>query len=332
MDSLLGKLLSDGFFTKPLYFQSVFCKSQTQPVPSAYAENKYVTVFTLIALMGISAAAVLSNKAYAATFSQNSQNASQNVSSEQTNNKTKRIITLSPHLTELVYAVGFGDSLIAVSDYSDYPEQAKSLPSVAGYQGANIAEIMRLQPTHILVWRGGNKDADIQKLVLLGFNIFESRIVSLQNLVSEIKQIGLFLGSQKNANTLADNIKAKLALLKKDYLGKSRSVVYYLSAQPFMGLGSDPWLNDLLQTCGLNNLYKDSLGAYPQLQMADVVRKKPEVMIVAGKYSRAQLASFWAPHQSVFNPTLVIANPDALHRFTSRSVNEIIQVCARAYN
>jgi vitamin B12 transport system substrate-binding protein len=310
MDCLLGKSLS---------------KVWISATPTLV---RYLTLLCLLSLLCLSITRLLSHGARAQEISQPAVNTAPVTTK---NIKPMRIISLSPHLTELTYAIGRGEQLIAVSDYSDYPKQANSLPSVASYQGANIAEIMRLQPTHILVWRGGNKDADIQKLKTLGFNLFESHILKLDDLIDEIRQIGQFLDVQKNANELAVNINNKLSRLKIKYASKSRSVVYYLSTQPLLGLGSDPWLNDLLASCGLNNLYKHNLAAYPQLQIANIVRENPDIVIAAGKYSNEQVSAFWSAHLAVFNPTLLIANPDALHRFTPRSLDELNVICEGAY-
>ena len=86
-----------------------------------------------------------------ATVEQSSNNIAASVVNTQTADTAipdLRIVSLSPHLTELVFAIGRGKQLVATSDYSDYPAQAANLPSVASYQGANIAEIIRLKPTY----------------------------------------------------------------------------------------------------------------------------------------------------------------------------------------
>ncbi|WP_144395839.1 ABC transporter substrate-binding protein, partial [Pseudomonas sp. Kh7] len=78
--------------------------------------------------------------------------------------------SLAPHATELAYAAGLGDKLIAVSEYSDYPEQAKELERVANYQGIKLERIVAMQPDLILVWPAGNPARELEKLEKLGFN------------------------------------------------------------------------------------------------------------------------------------------------------------------
>ena len=93
-----------------------------------------------------------------------------------------RIVSLSPHLTEIVFALEKQKDLVAVSDYSDFPYSqgcidkscTNQVPSVASYQGADIAAIVRLKPTIILAWEGGNKAQDIARLEQLGFTVFRS--------------------------------------------------------------------------------------------------------------------------------------------------------------
>ncbi|MDT0596008.1 helical backbone metal receptor [Glaciecola petra] len=252
---------------------------------------------------------------------------SYSVDTTQSYETNKRIIALSPHLTEIVYALEQQTYLVGVSDYSDFPPEASELPTVASYQGANIASIIRLQPSHILVWQGGNKDADIQRLREQGFNIYLSSIATPQDLVSDIRNIGAFLNSTKKANILANNLEAKLRALN-DERKNLRSVVYYLNKVPMVGLGNDPWLNSLLNLCHLENIYHDKVQAYPQLNIADIIRRQPEIIIAANGSTYDLERSFWEAHSRVLKKTSVLMiNPDAMHRFTPRAIDETIRLC-----
>ncbi len=253
------------------------------------------------------------------------------VQAQSSADEKQRIITLSPHLTEIVYVLEKAQSLVAVSDYSDFPSEAALLPSIASYEGANIAEIMRLQPTHILAWRGGNKDADIAKLKTLGFNVYASQINSVDDLIQEIKNIGEFLEAKPTSERLANEIVGNVTLLRQTYAGQSLNAVYYLNHHPLVGLGNDTWLNSLLNICGINNIYAKSAAAYPQLQISDIIRQQPDVLIAANSLNSKQLDTFWERHKAVLSAKLVSANPDALHRFTPRAIGEITRVCKAVY-
>lgn len=245
--------------------------------------------------------------------------------------QNKRIVTLSPHLTEIVFSLGLGANIVGVSDYSDYPDKAKEIKSIASYEGANIAEIVRLKPTHILVWRGGNKDADIQKLGQLGFKVYESNIQSVDQLFTDIRGIGAFLGLDTEAATLVASAKKQTQDISKQYKNKRAKALYYMNNQPLIGLGNDPWLNDLLALCGIQNVYIDSIAGYPQLQLSDIIRKQPELIIAANHAEQNVIEQFWKLHQRVLNAKIVKANPDALHRFTLRAIDEINRICELSY-
>ncbi len=218
-----------------------------------------------------------------------------------------------------------------MSDFSNYPEQATLHPSVASYQGANIAEIVRLAPTHILVWRGGNKDVDIAKLKNLGFSLYESRINSPEDLLRNIEEIGMFINAEQQASVLKDDVQKQLNQLEETYKDKHKTAIYYLNQHPITGLGNDAWLNALLALCNIENIYANSGSPYPQLQLAHIIRQQPNLIIAGDGASKSQAQTFWQTHKQVLDKPIITANPDAMHRFTPRAISETASVCQRAY-
>lgn len=241
-------------------------------------------------------------------------------------NSYPSIVTLSPHLTEIVFALGLGSNIIAVSDYSDYPKEALKYPSVASYQGANLAEIYRLNPSHILVWKGGNKGSDIEKLKNDDYLVYESSIYTFDDLLKNISEIGEFLNATNEAQRLVEVVTKEVEnLLASNPLPVD--AIYYLNAQPLVGLGNDPWLNNLLSMCNIKNVYKDSNSAYPQLKMSDVLRKNPEIIISANYQTIEQVNKYWNVHRDILDGQVFTVNPDALHRFTPRAILELSTLC-----
>lgn len=243
--------------------------------------------------------------------------------------KTQKIIALAPHLTEIVYALNMQDKLVAVSEYSDYPQEATLLPTVANYQGVNIAEVLRLAPSHILAWKGGNKQQDIDRLRQLGFDIYESAPATIFDLASDISQIALFLGG-KDSQTLTNNINNRISHLKT--LSKqlaSINVSYLMSLQPLSGAGKDIWINSLLKLCGLNNIYHNGLSSYLQINIADLIRQSPQALIAGVSADEDAIRAQFDKHASVFKPKVLSVNPDTFHRFTPRVVDEVEKLCQR---
>ncbi|MBF7074934.1 ABC transporter substrate-binding protein [Glaciecola sp. MH2013] len=250
-----------------------------------------------------------------------------------------RVVSLSPHLSEIVFALNRQTNLVAVSDYSDYPfgqgclNQACSIkaPSVASYQGADIAQIVRLQPTHILAWDGGNKAQDLARLEQLGFTVYRSAPKNVSDLLEEIEDIALLLHAKSEGATLLKSLRTQFSRIKESHIGKHKSAVYYMNSQPLSGVANDPWLNSLLASCGISNVYQDLTAGFVQFSLADIIRKQPELIIAALNDNKANIETFWNMHESVLSPKLLQVNPDALHRFTPRVLPALEKLCEQAY-
>lgn len=253
--------------------------------------------------------------------------------------KQQRIVSLSPHLTEMVFALGREKQLVGVSDYSDYPygqgciDEGCSikLPTVANYQVADIAAIIRLEPTIILAWAGGNKAQDIVRLEQLGFAVFRSSPANIEALMDETLALGLALNATSKSKKLHADMAAQINNIKAEYADKATSALYYMNQQPLSGMGSDVWINSLLSLCNIKNIYAKLPAAYAQFSMADIIRRQPEVIIAANHQNISSVKAFWAFHQSVYKPQIVSVNPDALHRFTPRVLPELALLCKKVH-
>jgi vitamin B12 transport system substrate-binding protein len=250
-----------------------------------------------------------------------------------------RIVSLSPHLTEIVFALEKQKDLVAVSDYSDFPYSqgcidkscTNQVPSVASYQGADIAAIVRLKPTIILAWEGGNKAQDIARLEQLGFTVFRSSPSNIQELIHEIVGIGRLLNAELLSKSITQDMLKRVNDIRQNYRVKKISAVYYMNQQPLSGMGNDTWLNSLLALCNISNVYEHLPTAYAQFSMADIIRKQPQFVIAATHQTPEQVNDFWAPHKNVFSPKIEIVNPDALHRFTPRVLPELVKLCQKVH-
>lgn len=253
--------------------------------------------------------------------------------------KKLRIISLAPHLTEIVFAFGREQQLVGVSDYSDYPysqgcvdkDCSVKLPSVASYQGADVAAIIRLKPSIILAWEGGNKAQDIARLEQLGYSVFRSSPKNIEALMEEILKLGEILNAATRSKQLHAKMTTHVGQIKSHYADNKANALYYMSQQPLSGIGSDGWLNSILSLCNIKNIYAELPSAYAQFSIADIIRKQPDIVIVASHQSADSVSAFWASHLEVFKPKVVMVNPDALHRFTPRVLPELALLCKKVH-
>ncbi|MFC4702040.1 helical backbone metal receptor [Glaciecola siphonariae] len=242
-----------------------------------------------------------------------------------------RIVTLSPHLTELVFALGLGKHVVGVSDFSDFPADAESIPRVASYQGANIPAILRLKPTHVLAWQGGNKDVDIMKMKQAGLKVYLSKIESVDTLKNDISEMAAFLGVSQSGESLIAELSQAVSRIKNRYAGKKQPTLYYLNNHPLVALGNDKWINDLLDLCGLSNIFRASIAPYPQVSVAQILRLEPQLIVSASNESKAVIESTWREHNSTAYAKVILADADKMHRFTPRAIIETARICEKAY-
>ena len=244
----------------------------------------------------------------------------------------ERVISLAPHTTELVYALGVGDKLVAVSDYSNFPAKASLLPSVASHNGVDFEKIMRLQPDLILAWRGGNKPQDLARLESLGFELYYSNPLTPADIGSELRQLGALLGASERGIKMADAFSAELESIKTQYQTEEKiAVFYYMWPSPLMTIGGTAWANQLLDICGAKNIFHDALTPYPEVNMEQVIRRKPQKIIAAMHTSVTDAETFWHAQTATFPLDLIVVDPDQLHRFTPRLSAGLKSLCQKLH-
>ncbi|NMH59749.1 helical backbone metal receptor [Alteromonas ponticola] len=239
----------------------------------------------------------------------------------------ERIITLSPHLTEWVYSLEREEQLIAVSEFSNFPEQAKSLPTVANHHGINLKRIVALRPTLILAWEGGNKEQDIARLRSLGFEVFTSSPQTPQDIGTELSALAKRLDKVSLATTLVSNFTTAMTDIKSRFGQTRQPVFYYYWDKPLMTIGTDTWANQLLNHCGAETLFSDAPVDFPEVTLQQVLKRRPVLLIASINQAPALLEQYWAPHRHVLSAPLIQVNPDVFSRFTLRLPTDLRALC-----
>jgi iron complex transport system substrate-binding protein len=217
----------------------------------------------------------------------------------------RRVVTLAPNLTELVYAVGAGDAVVGTLAFSDFPAAAKLVPRVGDYQRLDVERILGMKPDLVLVWLHGNANREIAQLEALGLRLFQLEPKRLDDVPRAIERVGALLGRAAQGRERAQALRAELTALRERHVGAATVRVFYqVWSDPLMTLSGDHLVNDVITLCGGRNVFAALPTLVPQLSTEAVVAADPEVMLSAREttdtlpdLTRDTQAAPWAPWQ-----------------------------------
>ncbi|PWF63633.1 cobalamin-binding protein [Shewanella sp. BC20] len=242
----------------------------------------------------------------------------------------KRIIALSPHAVEMLYAIGAGESIVAATDYADYPEAAKKIPSIGGYYGIQIERVLELNPDLIVVWDTGNKAEDINQLKSLGFKLYSSSPKTLEDVAKEIEELGALTGRTEQASQVAADYRTELLQLRSENAAKSEPKVFYqLWSTPLMTVAKNSWIQQIIGVCHGKNVFYDAASDYPQVSLENVLMTLPEVILQSEEEGNVKGVDWskWTEIPAVKNQHIYQLNADLLHRATPRALLGVKAVC-----
>lgn len=242
----------------------------------------------------------------------------------------ERIVSLAPHATEIAFAAGLGDKLVAVSEHSDFPLEAANIEKVANYQGIKIERIIALQPDLVLAWPSGNPEREIEKLKQFGFSIYYSSSSTLDDIATNIEQLSQYAEDPSIGKKAAKRYRDELKTLKQRYhTTQPVSYFYQLSEQPIITVAQNNWPSEIFRFCGGVNVFRDSSAPYPQVSAEQVLVKQPEVIFTSEHAIKN--GNMWQQWQqdlpAVSNGYIWQLNSDWLNRPTPRTLFAIEQVC-----
>jgi vitamin B12 transport system substrate-binding protein len=244
----------------------------------------------------------------------------------------KRIIALSPHSVELLYAIGAGERIVGTVEYADYPEQAKSIFRVGNYAGIKIEKLLELKPDLIVAWKSGNKAADLQKIESLGFKIHYTQPKNIAEIGDDLRLLGELTGLRDNAEREIERLTTRYLAIKERFSNREEvSVFYQLWHEPLRSVGPGSWIELMIADCGGKNVFNASNAAYPLVSVESVLVKKPKIIIIphhsGGDAKQHNIWSKWNEIPAIKNKHVFSLNGDILHRFTPRALDGLEQLC-----
>lgn len=194
----------------------------------------------------------------------------------------RRVVSLAPHLAELVYAVGGGGQLVGVSRHTDYPAEAAAKPSVGDAHAVDRERLLSLKPDLVLVWRGGMSPDRVAELKHLGIPVYQNDIRRLADVPSSLERIGRLLGRAEGGKLLAARWRAELAgLERKPRSGVPVPAFYQIWHEPLYTIGEGHWLNEFLSVCGARNVFAGLKALAPPVSREAVLVSGAELVVLS---------------------------------------------------
>ncbi|OGO02116.1 MAG: hypothetical protein A2Y59_04655 [Chloroflexi bacterium RBG_13_52_14] len=246
----------------------------------------------------------------------------------------KRIVSHVPSITETLYALDLGDKIVGVSDYCDYPEEAKTKPKVGGYYTPNIEVIVSLNPD--LVLTDGYAD-DILNLESLGIQFAVIQPNTIDDILKDIELLGNITGERKKASELIEDMENRVNNVVDTVSDAPRPRVFYVfdatdTTKPWTA-GPGSFADALIQMAGGENVAAQAQGPWIQLNIEELVNSDPEIIIVDSMMGTAVISPDeikelpgWKDTTAVKNNNIFIVNGDLVNRSGPRIVQGLEQI------
>ncbi len=244
-----------------------------------------------------------------------------------------RIVSLAPHITELLFAAGAGALVVGVSAFSDFPPQAAGLPRVSSGAGIDIERVLRLRPDLVVAWDSGNSATQVARLETLGLRVFRSEPRAIDDIATSLERFGQLAGTSAVAQAAAQAFRADVTALRGEYAGRVPvNVFYQIGQQPLMTVNGEHIISHWLQVCGARNPFADLPALVPIVDVEAVVAENPEAMIAdwyTGRTDAWQARWRQFPFLDAVRRDRFLVVPDeTLDRQTPRAVQAARALCA----
>ncbi|QEL56984.1 cobalamin-binding protein [Chromobacterium paludis] len=241
----------------------------------------------------------------------------------------RRIISLAPHATELLFAAGAGKQVVATVEYSDHPAAAKQLPRVGSFTGFSLEAVLRQQPDLVVAWQDGGAPRELERLKRLGVPVFISHPLQPGDVALEIDKLGRLAGTQAEAERAALQYRQRLAALQQRYGGRAPVRVFYqLSPSPIFTISGKSYIDSLIRACGGVNVFADLPLPAPQVSTASVVAAQPQAIVATDEASLAMWRR-WKTLPAVAQGALFTLSDDAISIPGPRLVDGAAALCER---
>lgn len=240
----------------------------------------------------------------------------------------KRIISLAPNITEILFSLGLDEEIVGVSIHCNFPKKAKSKVRVGSYINIDFERIISLKPDLIIATGVGNTRDMVERLGKLGFPTYVVFPKNFNDILQSIGHIGKVVNREKEAMKIIDGMKKRRQKVIELTQGLPRTRVFLqIGEAPIVTVGKGSFADDLIRLAGGENIAGREKGMYPRLGMEEILKRSPEVILISsmnpkGDYRRViQEWVRWKMIPAVKNGCIHLIDSDLIDRPSPRIID-----------
>jgi iron complex transport system substrate-binding protein len=245
----------------------------------------------------------------------------------------KRIVSLAPNITEILFDLGLDEEIVGVSIHCNYPEKAKTKVRVGSYINVDFERIVSLKPDLIIATGAGNTREMVERLEKLGFPTYVIFPKNLNDILRSILQLGRVVNREKEASRVIQEMNQRSQRVVERAKGLPRPrVLLQIGEVPLVTVGKGSFADDILQLAGGENIASTEKEMYPRLGIEEVLKRAPEVILISsmnpkGDYGKVlQDWSRWKMIPAVKNGRIHLINSDFIDRPSPRIIEGLEEI------
>ena len=195
-----------------------------------------------------------------------------------------RIVSLAPGATEMLFAAGAAERLVATVNFSNEPAAAKRVPRIGDVTAVDMERLIALHPDLVVAWPGGGNPAQLERIAQLGIPIYRQQVNRLADLPASLRRLGALGANPAVAEQAADALQKELARIAREYAhgnGKHPTVLLEVWNRPIYTVGGTHLMSDALTLCGTRNLFGDLRELGPVIDTEAVIARNPDIIVAA---------------------------------------------------
>lgn len=246
----------------------------------------------------------------------------------------QRVVSLAPHVTELLFAAGGGERIVGAVNYSDYPPTARSIPRIGDNRQVDIERLLSLKPDLLVVWRHNASLRQMEQLRKLGIPLFYSDPHKLNDIPESLLRLGKLLGTEPQAKQSAANLRRQIDDLTARYRNRPAVRVFYqVWDRPLYTLSERHIVNDAIRICGGHNVFARLAMTAPSITAEAVLQENPEAIVSGDRRDQAVSGiEMWKQYPNLLavrRDNLFAINSDLMNRSGPRIVAGAAELCER---